>query len=168
VYRIRQAIPADLAHLAGVERAAARLFPPSRIPDPDAVTPLDELEEARSDALLFVADLDGAPIGFGTCSISDGRLHLDELAVHPDHGRRGLGRRLVETVIEAARDRGLAGVSLTTFADLPWNAPFYESLGFRVLAEAELDRFLAETLAGERRRGLTERVAMLFALANRP
>ena len=162
-YGIRKALAADVSLLGEVELAAAVLFPAGRIPDPDEVTPPAELDEARADGLLFVADLDGVPVGFATCSVEGDRLHLDELAVHPDHGRRGLGRRLVEAVIDEASARGLAGVSLTTFADLPWNGPFYTAMEFRTLSEAELDGPLAAALAHERARGLTSRIAMFRA-----
>lgn len=164
-YRIRRAIPRDLPLLGVVELAAAVLFPAGRIPDPDAVTDEAELAEASADGLLFVADRDGAPVGFATCSVEGEHLHLDELAVHPDHGRRGLGRRLVETVLREAAERKLAGVSLTTFADLPWNGPFYAGMGFRTLADDELDGFLHEVLARERAKGLTQRVAMVYPIS---
>lgn len=159
-YRIRCAVPEDVPLLSAVELAAATLFPAGRIPDPDEVTATDELHEARAEGLLFVADRDGIPVGFATCSVEGEHLHLDELAVHPDHGRRGLGRRLVARVIEAATERRLRGVSLTTFADLPWNGPFYAAMGFRILSDGEQTDLLREALRRERDRGLTNRVAM--------
>ena len=158
---VRLATTNDVPHLADVELAAAVLFPAGRIPDPDQVTAESELAEACAEGLLFVADRDGVPVGFATCSVEGAYLHLDELAVHPDHGRRGLGRRLVAAVIDAAAQRRLDGVSLTTFADLPWNGPFYAGMGFRTLADAELNDFLRDVLALERRKGLTQRVAMV-------
>lgn len=162
-YRIRPAMPRDVPLLGEVELAAAVLFPAGRIPDPDQVTDESELAEACAEGLLFVADHDGVAVGFATCSVEGGHLHLDELAVHPAHGRRGLGRRLVEQVIEEAARRELAGVSLTTFADLPWNGPFYAGMGFRSLADDELNDFLRDVLALERGKGLTQRVAMVHS-----
>ncbi|MGE0622431.1 MAG: GNAT family N-acetyltransferase [Pseudomonadales bacterium] len=162
--RIRRANPQDVAWLGSVELAAATLFPPGRIPDPGEVTDASELAEACANGLLFVADADGVPVGFATCCVEGEHLHLDELAVHPDDGRRGLGRRLVTRVIEEAAARSLAGVSLTTFADLPWNGPFYTSMGFRAPPEPALGDFLREALASERARGLTNRVAMIYSI----
>ena len=57
-------------------------------------------------------------------------LHLGELSVDPNHGRRGIGRTLVEAVAVRAGGLGLAGVSLSTFRMVPFNAPFYAALGF--------------------------------------
>ena len=46
-----------------------------------------------------------------------------------------MGRQLVETVVGWAREEALAGVTLCTFADVRWNRPLYEHLGFVVLPE---------------------------------
>lgn len=150
----------EVGGLAEIDRAAGRLFPPERIPDPEHSYPVESLERACANDLLFVADVEGVVVGFATCTEVAGRLHLDELSVHPDHGRQGFGRRLVERVIESAKERGLSGVSLTTFSDIPWNGPFYVSMGFEALAEDRLDEHLRKILVHERRSGLTERIAM--------
>lgn len=58
--------------------------------------------------------------------------------VDPAHGRRGLGSALVETVCDWVKLQGYSAISLSTFCDLPWNAPFYFKLGFQMLDESEL------------------------------
>ena len=65
--------------------------------------------------------------------LDDEALHLEELDVLPGHGRQGIGTRLVRALCDGARGRGIAAVTLCTFRDVPWNAPFYERLGFRIL-----------------------------------
>jgi GNAT superfamily N-acetyltransferase len=150
--------------LAAIELDSGKLFPPSRIPQPDHTYPVAALEQAVAAQLLFVAEADEKVIGFATCSLLADRLHLDEVSVHPDHGRRGYGRALVERVIDVARERALPGVSLTTFADIPWNGPFYASMGFIEVPESELDEGLGSILADERSLGMTERIAMIFPL----
>lgn len=87
-------------------------------------------------------------------------LHLDEVAVDPDYGRRGIGRSLVEFVVTESRHRNLCATTLTTFSDLPFNRPFYESAGFQVIDEADLLPGLAGILAVENRQGFVSRVAM--------
>ncbi|CAN5195469.1 hypothetical protein BH09ACT1_BH09ACT1_10950 [soil metagenome] len=47
-----------------------------------------------------------------------------------DHGRQGLGRALVETAKSEAAARGFTELSLRTYAEVPWNAPFYRTCGF--------------------------------------
>ena len=64
-----------------------------------------------------------------------------------------------------ARDTGLAAVTLTTFRDVPWNAPFYRRAGFTVVDDPPPG--LAELRAAERAEGLDRfgpRVAMRLPL----
>lgn len=157
---IRIAELADVPGLGAIERAAGRLFPASRIPDPDGSYPIPLLEAAVAAGLLFVAEMDASVVGFAACRETGPRLHLDELSVHPDHGRQGLGRRLVEKVIAASARRELTGVSLTTFSDIAWNGPFYASMGFETLSDSDLDEALAEMLRHEGDMGLINRIAM--------
>jgi ribosomal protein S18 acetylase RimI-like enzyme len=88
--------------------------------------------------------------------------HLEEIDVHPDHGRRGLGTQLVSAVCEWAAKQGYGSVTLTTFRDVPWNMPFYARLGFQVIRSDQLSPALAVVIADEARRGLptASRVAM--------
>ncbi|MFC7105667.1 GNAT family N-acetyltransferase [Nonomuraea rubra] len=65
----------------------------------------------------------------------DGNLHLEQLAVRPDRMRQGIGGRLMAAVLDHAAASGAPAVTLTTFRDVPWNAPWYERHGFSVLAE---------------------------------
>jgi predicted N-acetyltransferase YhbS len=52
--------------------------------------------------------------------------------------RRGLGRTLLDHAADQASAAGLPALTLTTFADVPWNAPYYTRCGFRVLHDAEI------------------------------
>jgi hypothetical protein len=42
--------------------------------------------------------------------------------------------------------QGLPSITLTTFRDVPWNAPYYEKLGFHIVTPltAELEALLDE------------------------
>ena len=53
--------------------------------------------------------------------------------MHLDWQGKGIGRRLIACVADQARKRGLASLTLTTFRDVPWNAPFYARLGFEMI-----------------------------------
>jgi GNAT superfamily N-acetyltransferase len=99
--------------------------------------------------------------------LAGGEPWLEEINVHPDHGRRGIGRALVLEVARWARTAGATVLGLTTFRDVAWNAPFYRRLGFRELAPAGLLPSHREILDDERRRGLPmeRRVLMRLNLA---
>jgi GNAT superfamily N-acetyltransferase len=110
-----------------------------------------------------VALAGNVPVGFARVEIIDARTaHLEEIDVCPAHGRRGLGTRLVTEVCEWAASAGYESVTLTTFRDVPWNGPFYERLGFRVVPGAELSAALRAIVEAEARRGLdpSRRVTM--------
>jgi GNAT superfamily N-acetyltransferase len=107
------------------------------------------------------ADANDAAVGFAVAGPLAGFLHLRELSVDPAHGRRGLGRALVLAVHDAAR--GLAGTTLTTFRDVPFNAPFYERLGFTELPLSAAPARLVETFLAEVPEGVSpdKRVLMV-------
>jgi GNAT superfamily N-acetyltransferase len=85
-----------------------------------------------STAWVAVDDIDRI-VGAAWASIVDGEGHLDQLSVAVDTGRRGVGRALIEQVCTWAAAEGLDAVTLTTFRDVPFNGPFYERCGFRVI-----------------------------------
>jgi GNAT superfamily N-acetyltransferase len=163
----------ELAALPAIEVAAARVFPPRRLPagagDPMLALAFYE-EVARSKRLWVARCLEPrTPVGFAAATLLDGSAHLHELDVLPDHARRGLGRALVQEVTDWAQASGFAGVTLTTFRDLRWNAPFYASLGFEQLPVAALGPELGNALREEVERGLDPelRVAMRLDLGVR-
>lgn len=163
-YTISGARPTDLPLLAAVERAAARLLVGHA---PEAVlaetTSLDDLRDAQRQGRLWVALADDLPVGFAHALVLEpGAVHLEEVDVHPEHGRRGLGTGLVEAVCASAAAAGYRCVTLTTFRDVRWNMPFYAGLGFEVIPRRELSPVLQAVLQDETRRGLdpARRVAM--------
>jgi len=163
-YSIVPARPEHLREIPNIELAAARLLsghaPESVLRETtnDAV-----LQEALRQGHLWVAQAGDVPVGFAHVEVIDARTaHLEEIDVLPAHGRRGLGTRLVEEVCRWADTAGYDSITLTTFRDVPWNMPFYERLGFRVIGGAELSAALHAIVEDETRRGLdpTRRVAM--------
>ncbi|MBB2920832.1 GNAT family N-acetyltransferase [Cupriavidus alkaliphilus] len=161
-HAIRLATAGDLPSLAAIELAAAAMFPDGDLPALLRLvsTPDSALAAAQREQRLWVAERGGQLAGFALASRNGECGYLDEMDVHPDHGRRGIGRALVGTVQGWARAGGLRSLNLTTFAHLPWNAPFYASMGFRRLEDSELCPLLAEALAAQRAAGLRQRVAM--------
>jgi class 3 adenylate cyclase/GNAT superfamily N-acetyltransferase/ketosteroid isomerase-like protein len=172
-YTVERARAEDLPKLAHVELAANTLFEGTAVAAAVAgdVTGLDELSHAHAAGLLWVARApDGEPVGFALAEIIDGQPHVEEIDVDPAHGRRGLGRALLEAVLGWARGAGFGALTLTTFRDFPWNTPFYERMGFRALAPHEIGPGLAEVVREEAARGLdpATRVTMRRALDERP
>ena len=114
---------------------------------------------------VLVAEVGGVLVGWALLEVLDGEGHLEEVDVHPDHGRRGHGRALVHAAAELAASLGHRAIVLTTFRSVPWNAPLYRRLGFEEIPEAELTPGLAAVLAREAEIGVTDRCAMRRWLA---
>jgi GNAT superfamily N-acetyltransferase len=77
---------------------------------------------------------------------------------------QGIGRRLLATAAGFAQARGLKALSLTTFRNVPWNAPFYASYGFREWDPAEAPAGIRQKLTYEAAQGLSDRCAMVMEL----
>ncbi|MGU3357268.1 GNAT family N-acetyltransferase [Microbacterium sp. M4A5_1d] len=143
---IRPPSPGELDILEGIENDADallrdRLDPPTWWPAPPG-----SARAAESGFLLVAHVGDGVVAGFVHVLELEGHAHLEQLSVSPEHARRGYGRKLVEAAMAYARDRGHDRMSLRTFADVPWNAPFYERLGFAVTdPRSEFELMLVET-----------------------
>ncbi len=164
MYTIARARPKDLAVLPAIELAAARLLVGHA---PESVlneTTSDEvLNTAQRHGHLWVALADDVPVGFAHIEVIEPTVaHLEEIDVHPQHGRRGLGTKLVRAICAWAIAAGYHSVTLTTFRDVPWNMPFYARLGFEVIPSEALSPALRSVVQDETRRGLdpTRRVAM--------
>lgn len=153
---VRPARDNDLTRIAEVERAAGRLFVDVGMPNiaEHPPTPLDVLREHLGDGTLLVATEDVGLVGFATLLELDGHAHLDQMAVHPAYGRRGHGTRLLEAACGLARQRGHSMITLTTFQDVAWNAPYYAERGFRILGETELTDELQDLRTREAEFGL--------------
>jgi ribosomal protein S18 acetylase RimI-like enzyme len=149
---VRNATADDVPSMQAVEVAASERF--REIDDPRIARcadyppyPAEGLMRAATEQRAWVAVDDlGAVIGFAVAWVVDGEGWLDELAVTPAHGRRGVGRALVDEVLAWTAARGLPSVTLATFRDVPWNGPYYEKLGFKAVTaltpalQAVLDR----------------------------
>jgi GNAT superfamily N-acetyltransferase len=154
-----------------VERAAEEIFPLEEFPlamREATLTSDEEFAEALREGLLWCAlGVRGEVIGYAIALWLGRDLHLDEIDVHPQHQRRGIGRALMEAVSAHARAHGARRLTLTTFRSVPWNMPWYTRLGFIALSADALPFELAEIFEAEIARGLVRerRVAMALDLS---
>jgi len=139
--RVRVVRAGDLPRLQTIESAAGVLFREVGMPEiaDDPPPPLAELARYEQSGSAWVAvDAADVPVAYLIAEPVDGSLHIEQVTVDPQYARRGLGRALIEHVADQARAGRLAALTLTTFRDVPWNAPYYARCGFRTLAADEL------------------------------
>ncbi|MGC5019640.1 GNAT family N-acetyltransferase [Micromonospora sp. DT47] len=165
VERIRTAKADELADLQRIEVASGAPFRDIGMVEIADAPPLAlEVFAAcqRAGRVWVVVDAGDRPIAFAVADLVDDCVHVQQISVHPDHARRGVGRRLLDHVAGWAAARKLPALTLTTFRSVPWNAPYYARCGFVALSSADLTAGLAEVLAAEAAMGLdpADRVAM--------
>jgi len=128
--RIRFAQPADADLIEQIENEADRLLTDRLTPGQWPAAPSGNDRLAQPGFLLVIEVQNGIIAGFAHVLEVDTVCHLEQLSVRPEDARRGLGRELLNAAIEHAQERGYKKISLRTYADVPWNAPFYERAGF--------------------------------------
>ena len=154
---IRAARPGELAVLVEIERAAGASF---RSLGMDAVADDDpgsiaQLAPYAEEGRAFVAVYDpDRPVGYLLLDLVDAAAHIEQVSVHPDYARRGIGRALIERAEVWAREHGLPALTLTSYVEVPWNGPYYERLGFHYLASDEETQGLRAIRDHERQSGL--------------
>lgn len=165
-YMITAARRQDVPSLAAIERMAAQLlrgYAPQSVLD--ETTSEGDFREAQTAGRLWVALASNVPVGFALVKMLATDLpHLKELAVHPDHGRRGVGTALVRAVCDWTWRSSFSVLTLTTFRSVRWNMPFYLRRGFEEVSNEELRPELAAVVADEAARGLDphQRVVMRY------
>jgi GNAT superfamily N-acetyltransferase len=150
--RVRPLRRDELEALRSIERDAARAFAAIGMPEIAHDEPLTvaELETFRARGRGWVAvDEHDRPVGYLLSTVVDDCAHIEQVTVSPSHARRGIGAALIEHFGALALDEGRSVLTLTTFRDVPWNAPYYERLGFVVVEPADQGQELAALVAHE-------------------
>ncbi len=165
---IRAGTSADIPVLQELERDAAQAFRSSGY-DFCAVGPVrdfGEHERCLNEGASFVAEIESDPAGFILVWPVDGHAHLTEVSVALQFQRRGIGRMLIAAGEQWSRETGYKEVTLTTYRDVSWNAPFYPSLGYRQFTPGPDQKGLLAVQAEETASGFNAkpRVAMRKAL----
>jgi ribosomal protein S18 acetylase RimI-like enzyme len=155
--RIRAASAAELPALQDIERAAGLAFRSVGMPEiaDDDPPALDELTGYQQAGRAWVTvGQNGRLVAYLLADLVDGTMHIEQVSVHPDCARRGVGRSLLEHAAGRASAAGQPALTLTTFSEVPWNAPYYERCGFRQLTGSELTPGLREIRRREAAHGL--------------
>lgn len=154
--RFRLATMDDVPQIAPLEQAASELFRDidmAVIAD-DAPIPDDVLKKAVEEQRLWVATEYGTVRAYLLAEVLPESLHIEQVTVHPDAARRGIGAMLIESVSSDSRATAPGKLTLTTFTDVPWNAPYYARLGFAEVTENGWPTGIAEIVERERGQGL--------------
>lgn len=149
---IRPALPAEIETVRDIERASAQRFVGimDALAADEPSSPETLAARIASDGLL-VAEIDGVVAAFVMFRPVDHSLYIEQIDVLPAFAGRRIGAALLDAVAERT-----ARLTLSTFRDIPWNAPWYRRLGFVDIDESKLTPDLREIRRQHIARGLDE------------
>lgn len=114
MFQIRAARMTDIAVLREIFVKAALSNAGDRellLANPDALELSSaSVGEGRTRVAVAAGD---QPVGFATTVESEGAVEIEDLFVHPDWMRRGIGQALVHDVVVGARKLGVGRVEVT-------------------------------------------------------
>ena len=165
---IRLARARDLPLLQRIEQAAGapfRTLGMDAVADDEPPT-IEHLAAYQQAGRAWVAEVEGRVVGYLLLDVLAGCAHIEQVSVHPAYAHQRLGRELIERAATWARENQLGSMTLTSFEHVPWNAPYYATLGFSILPHDEQPPRLQALRQAEADRGLDAwpRVAMLRKL----
>ena len=135
--KLRTASLSDVPIMQSLEVDAARRY--GTMKDYEFCTQLPPRSRAehihvQEHGAAWLVGLGDKVIGFLLALPVDGRAHVLEVATEYGSQGKGFGRRLFAEFHSWAADIGYSEVTLTTYRDVPWNAPFYERMGYQIIA----------------------------------
>jgi ribosomal protein S18 acetylase RimI-like enzyme len=86
--------------------------------------------EVIRDRNATVAEINGTITGVIVLTVTDEGFLIDNIAVHPEHRGRGLGRTLLEFAEVEARSAGFDSLYLFTHEKMTENQALYAKIGY--------------------------------------
>ncbi len=142
-----------------IERISATRFLGTDLASIAADDPTDAetlASRIASDGLLVATD--SQPVAFVMFRDVEGCGYIEQIDVAPSHAGQRIGAALIDAVSALAPARGWTALTLSTFKDVPFNAPYYRRLGFIDLADDALTPGLRHIRQEHLARGLDESI----------
>lgn len=165
---IRAAKCSDIDELMNVEQSANQAF--LVIPHLAWLAEIDLLPVEYHQKFIVndysaVALIDEQVVGFIYAMRYEEDLYILEVDVDRAKQQQGIGQQLFKYMTSLSQKDGFKRITLTTFTDVAWNAPFYRKLGFEVMP-APLPAYLVDKIDREVSFGFerASRTAMYFNL----
>ena len=137
-YTFRRATEKDIDTLTAIETNAASIF--KDIPEladlGGSHVAVETIHDWLSNGRVYIAEDNGTPAGFVAAIPRDTAVYVAEVSTLPAYQGKGVGTALLGLVMDWARERAASTddrprVSLTTYREVSWNAPWYRKLGFK-------------------------------------
>lgn len=120
-----QVVPMVLSHVPAVHAIEEAAFP-----RPWSLSSfLQEIEQNKA-ARYLVCLLEGEVVAYGGMWFIIDEAHITNIAVSPKHRRQGFGRRIVEGLLELARENGMHLITLEVRRSNEVAQTLYHQMGF--------------------------------------
>jgi N-acetylglutamate synthase-like GNAT family acetyltransferase len=152
--RVGRMQEAHLEDLVRIETGAAGMYAELGF-DGATVSPrtFREIGGLARNHSVWVAEADYVAAGYVAWRDEEpGVAYIEELSVDPALHRFGIGRKLIERVIEEANELKIPSIVVRAFSQAPWAAGFYAALSFRALddtAPPKTREWLERKLSGQ-------------------
>jgi GNAT superfamily N-acetyltransferase len=171
---VRPSRAADAPSLPSVEISAGTAF--LAVPGLEWIAGDGVMSVSRHSELIagggcwVAADKTGKISGFLAGEAFSDALHICELSVLSEAQGQGVGSALVKAAINWAEAKGKTAVTLSTFRDVAFNAPWYARMGFEELDQDSMTNRMAYVLSDEIAHGLPgeRRCAMQYRIVAGP
>jgi ribosomal protein S18 acetylase RimI-like enzyme len=125
---LRPAVATDATRVAALVDAAYGGYVARIGMRPGPMT--EDHAEVIASRKVTVAEVGGAIVGLLVLAVDDEGFLIENVAVHPSHQGRGLGRTLLETAETAARNEGFGAIHLSTHELMTENLALYARIGY--------------------------------------
>jgi GNAT superfamily N-acetyltransferase len=143
---VRRARPQDLGRLQAIQLAAENSVREVNLPAAGGALLVPAQAQAgyqQSRRAWVAVDEHDEPVGFLLADMVDECVYIDQVTVHPAYTGRKIGPMLLAHVDSWAARHNLAALTLIAFRGVPWNAAYYERLGFHEVETPEITPGLA-------------------------
>ncbi|MDW7733008.1 MAG: ribosomal protein S18-alanine N-acetyltransferase [Methanolobus sp.] len=123
---IRRALIDDIPQIVQVENSC---FP---VPWPDFM-----FKAHLNNPGFVVCEKEGILLGYAIIGDSEGKAHLQNIAVHPDFRRQGIGTELLEWCIDLVKLYGYHEMVLEVREKNTASQSFYADMGFEITGTVE-------------------------------
>lgn len=122
--------PARVEDADGLAACPTAAYAPYKETIPGLPDVADDCAGQIARCQAWVIEQEGQIIAALLLTPGEGQLYLTNVAVHPDHKRKGLGRFLISKAEAEAANQGFPALYLTTHAMMPGNVRLYTHLGY--------------------------------------